>query len=64
MESPDYLKDLIEAINQQTAAISRLAESNMALVSIVLNEEDEGSEKRAEDVYGRYMDGTPIRGGE
>ncbi|MHA6639935.1 hypothetical protein ACP6JA_14850 [Stutzerimonas frequens] len=63
MESTDYLKDLIEAINRQTAAISRLAESNMALVSIVLDEGDEGSETIAEHILARYMDGTPIRVG-
>ena len=57
----DSLERLIAALEKQTEAISRLAESNMALVSIVLDEGDGEPPPDADAPLGRYMDGTPIR---
>jgi|25_taG_2_1085351.scaffolds.fasta_scaffold16373_2 DNA-directed RNA polymerase sigma subunit (sigma70/sigma32) len=56
--SDDQLAQLLEAIRQQTAAINRMAESNMALVAAMAESEgmiDEDAQP------GSYLDGTPCR---
>lgn len=60
----DSLERLITALEKQTEAISRLAESNMALVSIVLDEGDDGQLPDAAAPGGRYMDGSPVQVGD
>lgn len=60
----DSLERLITALEKQTEAISRLAESNMALVSIVL---DGGEDEQLPDTdapYGRDLSGKPIQVGD
>lgn len=59
----DSLERLIAALEKQTEAINRLAESNMALVSIVLNEGDDEQLPDADAPHGRYIDGSPIPAG-
>jgi len=54
----DSLERLIAALEQQTAAINKLAESNMALVSIVVD--GDAAEAPAVDEV-RYMDGSVVR---
>lgn len=51
-----------QALVEQTEAINRLADSNQALVSIVLDEHGGGADDEVAPL-GRYMDGTPIRDG-
>lgn len=60
----DSLERLIAALEKQTEAINRLAESNMALVSIVLN--DEAGEQLPDPAapHGRDLSGKPIRVGD
>lgn len=60
----DSLERLITALEKQTEAISRLAESNMALVSIVLDDGDGEQLPDADAPLGRYIDGSPVRAGD
>lgn len=56
----DSLERLIAALEKQTEAINRLAESNMALVSIVLDEGDDGQLPDTDAPHGRDLSGKPI----
>jgi len=60
----DSLERLIATLEKQTEAISRLAESNMALVSIVLDEGDGESLPDADAPHGRDLSGKPIQVGD
>lgn len=60
----DSLERLITALEKQTEAISRLAESNMALVSIVLDDGDDGLLPDDDSPYGRDLSGQPIQVGD
>ena len=53
----DLLIHLIDALNAQSQAIQALAESNMALVQAMAQDQgmDEGQEPR------QYLDGSPVR---
>lgn len=59
----DSLERLIAALEKQTEAINRLAESNMALVNIVV---DGDGEQLPDDEapHGRDLSGKPIRVGD
>lgn len=59
----DSLERLIAALEKQTEAINRLAESNQAIVAIVLDDGDGEQSSDADAPHGRYMDGTPIPAG-
>jgi|LGVF01.2.fsa_nt_gb hypothetical protein len=50
------MKELIDAIKEQTEAINALADSNMALVACLVDEQAD-----EEDQPPRFMDGTPCR---
>jgi len=54
--SDDQLAQLLEAIRQQTAAINRMAESNMALVAAMA--EAEGLDDDQEPTT--YLDGSTL----
>lgn len=60
----DSLERLITALEKQTEAISRLAESNMALVSIVLDDGEDGQLPDADAPHGRDLSGKPIQVGD
>lgn len=60
----DSLERLIATLEKQTEAINRLAESNMALVSIVLDEGDGESLPDADAPHGRDLSGKPIQVGD
>lgn len=53
----DLLIHLIDALNGQSQAIQSLADSNMALVQAMAEDQgmDEGQEPR------QYLDGSPVR---
>ncbi len=55
----DQLAQLLDAIRQQTAAINRMAESNMALVAAMAEAEGMNDDEDAQP--GSYLDGTPCR---
>nr|WP_288454585.1 hypothetical protein [uncultured Pseudomonas sp.] len=57
----DSLERLITALEKQTEAISRLAESNMALVSIVLDDGDDVQLLDTDAPHGRDLSGQPIQ---
>lgn len=57
----DSLERLIAALEKQTEAINKLAESNMALVNIVLND-DAGEQLPDPDApHGRDLSGKPLQ---
>ncbi|NWN92284.1 hypothetical protein HLV39_12360 [Marinobacter adhaerens] len=56
----DQVSELIEAIRQQTEAITRLADSNAALVAAMADADEVDSDEREPD---RYLDGTPCARG-
>lgn len=49
---------LVEALQEQTAAMRELAESNRAVVDLVIAQQAEAEEE--EQSSSTYLDGTPI----
>lgn len=58
--SDDQVSELIEAIRQQTAAITRLADSNADLIAAMAEVDQVDDEEREPDTY---LDGTPCARG-
>lgn len=55
--SDDYLAKLIAALHDQTAALQELAESNRAVVDMLLAREADDMDDEAPS--NTYLDGTP-----
>ena len=56
----DQLERLIAALAAQTAAMHELAESNRAVVDLVIAQQAEGEDDEAP--ARTYLDGTPLEG--
>lgn len=61
--SDDQVSELIEAIRQQTGAITRLADSNAALVAAMADAEGADEVDGDEREPDTYLDGTPCARG-
>ncbi|MGY4876503.1 hypothetical protein ACLUEY_01300 [Vreelandella aquamarina] len=57
MKEPSELAALIAAIHAQTAAIQSLADSNRAVVDMLLAQEQEDTDEEGREVY---LDGEPV----
>jgi hypothetical protein len=56
----DHLAALTAALHAQTAAMQDLADSNRAVVDLVIAQQAEGEEVDEEAKSRTYLDGTPL----
>lgn len=57
---PDHIERLIAALHDQTAAMRELAESNRAVVDLVIAQQAEPEDD--DSAPPTYLDGTPMEG--